>query len=283
MISPDRDAPFRLITIPFSHFCDKARWALDRVGVPYREEAYLPLAHMLPSLRAGGRRSVPVLVSRAGVFPDSTDILRYADAFAPAGGSLFLREAAALRAEVESLEDRFDRDLGPATRRLVYYYVLRDEDLSFSLMTGAFRGLGGAAGAPPWWLGRGAFRAYFAAARPLMKKAMRIDAAGVERSRGVVRAIFDVVNERLRDGRPFLVGDRFSAADLTFAALAAPVLLPERYPAPLPPLDRFPAELRELVLALRAEPAGVFGLRMYREQRRQTAVSVAAGERAAVG
>ena len=35
--------------------------------------------------------------------------------------------------------------------------------------------------------------------------------------------------EMLADGRPFLLGDRFTAADLTFAALAAPVVLPPRY------------------------------------------------------
>jgi glutathione S-transferase len=274
MAAHDSDAPFRLITIPFSHFCDKARWALDRVGVPYREEAYLPLAHTLPSLLAGGRRTVPVLVSRAGVFADSTDILRYLDAFAPAGGSLFPREAAALRAEVESLEDRFDRELGPATRRVAYNHLLPDEDLAFTVIAGGFRAL---AGAPPWWLGRGVFRAYFPVARAIMRKAMRIDAARAERSRRAIRAIFDAVNERLRDGRPYLVGDRFSAADLTFAALAAPVLLPEQYPVPLPPLDRLSEELRELVQALRAEPAGVFGLRMYREQRRRKVVPAASG------
>ena len=35
-----------LITICFSHFNEKARWALDRFGVAYRESGYLPLLHM---------------------------------------------------------------------------------------------------------------------------------------------------------------------------------------------------------------------------------------------
>ena len=30
-----------LITIPISHYCEKARWALDRAGVAYRERAHL--------------------------------------------------------------------------------------------------------------------------------------------------------------------------------------------------------------------------------------------------
>jgi glutathione S-transferase len=109
-----------------------------------------------------------------------------------------------------------------------------------------------------------------------MKRAMRIDAAGAERSRAALRAVFDSVNERLRDGRSFLVGARFSAADLTFAALAAPVLLPAEYPAPFPALREFPVAFREVAEALRAEPAGAFGLRMYREHRAQC-VSHASG------
>ena len=28
----------RLVTIPISHFCEKARWALDRAGVDYVEQ-----------------------------------------------------------------------------------------------------------------------------------------------------------------------------------------------------------------------------------------------------
>ncbi|WP_437595914.1 glutathione S-transferase N-terminal domain-containing protein [Sorangium sp. So ce590] len=264
-------APLRLITIPFSHYCEKARWALDRAGVPYREDAYLPLAHALPALRAGGRRSVPVLVTRAGVLGDSTDILRYADAFVPSEHALFLGEPGARRAEVEALEERFDRELGPAARRVAYFHLLPDEEAAFALMSGSFRSLEGAGAAPRFWLGRGAFRAYFPVARAVMKRAMRIDAVGADRSRGKIRAVFDAVNERLRDGRPFLVGDRFSAADLAFAALAAPLLVPERHPVPLPPPGALPSGLRDLVASLRDEPAGAFVQRLYREQRHRKA------------
>ncbi|AUX44819.1 glutathione S-transferase [Sorangium cellulosum] len=265
MSEPGAGAPFRLITIPFSHYCEKARWALDRAGVPYREETYPPLGHAVPALRAGGGRTVPVLVTRAGALGDSTDILRYADEFVPAEHALFFREPDPRRDDVASLEERFDRELGPATRRVVYHHLLPDEALSYTLLARSFPTPEGAAA--PFWLRRGAFRAYFPAVRALMNRAMRIDAASAERSRGRIRAVFDAVNERLRDGRPFLAGDRFSAADLTFASLAAPALLPEGYPVPLPVPGDLPAALRALVEALRAEPAGAFALRLYREQR----------------
>ena len=31
----------RLITIPISHYCEKARWALDRAALAFREERHV--------------------------------------------------------------------------------------------------------------------------------------------------------------------------------------------------------------------------------------------------
>ncbi len=70
----------RLVTIPISHFCEKARWALDRAGVEYVEQPHLQLVHVIAARSVGGGRTVPVFVTEAGeVLPDSTAILRWAD------------------------------------------------------------------------------------------------------------------------------------------------------------------------------------------------------------
>jgi len=90
-------------------------------------------------------------------------------------------------------------------------------------------------------------------------------AAGSER---VVRDTFDEVAERLADGRSYLCGETFTAADLTFAALAASVLMPPEYGVPLPQPDVLPAAMGAKVTDLRAHPAGAHALRMYREERR---------------
>ena len=66
----------RLITVPLSHFCEKARWALDRSGIDYREEPHLPLVHRLHTARVGCR-SVPVLVVGSQAIPDSHSILQW--------------------------------------------------------------------------------------------------------------------------------------------------------------------------------------------------------------
>ena len=86
-----------------------------------------------------------------------------------------------------------------------------------------------------------------------------------------VRAAFDAIAERLGDGRRYLCGDRFTAADLTFAALSAAILVPEEYGTPLPQPGELPEPVASEVRAFRAHPAGEFALRMFRSERRVTA------------
>ncbi len=88
------------------------------------------------------------------------------------------------------------------------------------------------------------------------------------RSEGVVRSSFDEVAALLDDGRPYLGGERFSAADLTFSALAASVLMPPQYGVPLPQPDELPDQTGAVVRELRAHPAGEHAMRMFREYRR---------------
>jgi glutathione S-transferase len=245
--------PLRFITISFSHFCEKARWALDRAALPYREESHVPILSWRAVIPAGGRRTVPCLVTPEGVHNDSTDILRWVDRQA-AAPPLFPEGAEA--AEVARLEEDFDRRLGPATRRLAYFHLLADRAALRSLLLSAGSGWEATLARPA-----------FPLLRTIIVRGLRITAEGASRSRRSLEETFSQVDARLADGRPYLCGDRFTAADLTFAALAAPVLLP---PA-LEPLVRLggplPPALRELVDRCRAHPAGAFALRLYQEQR----------------
>jgi glutathione S-transferase len=245
----------RLITIPFSHFCEKARWALDRGGVAYSEDGHLPLFHYPPVRRAGGRRTVPVLVDGHDVIADSTDIIAWADARAP--GALLPPDPVA-RGAALALEDELDRQLGPATRRWMYFQLLHRRDLEHLLVRDV----------PRWE------RAVLTAVRPLalgfLARSLKIDAAGAERSRQKIDLVFARMSERVADGRRFLVGDRFSVADLTFAALGALVVLAPTFGGTtgmLPGLGDFDAEARTRIEAWRASPAGRFVLRLYETER----------------
>ena len=241
----------RLITIPFSHYCEKARWALDRCGVAYEEDGYLPLVHYVGLRRLRAPRSVPVLIDGSDAIRDSTDIVAWADARRP--GTLLPSDDTL--ATSLALEDGFDRDLGPASRRWAYFHLLPRRDLD-AIVT---RGL------PRWQV------TLFPMLRPLLvpllKRGLTITAAGAERSRRKVDETFAAVAERLRDGRRYLCGDRFTVADLTFASLATPVLLPVEHPFELPRPEDFHGEARDRLDAWRASPAGEFALRLYREER----------------
>ena len=217
--------------------------------MPYREEPHAPLLHRLWTPRYGGG-TVPVLVHGAHRLVSSTDILGYADTVC-GGGRLYPPEAALSR-EVKALEAHFDAELGPHTRRWAYAQLLPE--------TGLLRQV---------WAQRvprleaGLVPAIVPIARKLVRAAYGVTPDGAARSLERVHAIFAEVSACLDERRGFLVGDRFTAADLTFAALAAPVVFPAGCRAVLPALEAVPGGMRDEVLRLRDTPAGEFALRLY--------------------
>jgi glutathione S-transferase len=256
----------RLITIPFSHYCEKARWALERAGVAFVEDAYLPMMHLVPMRRAGGK-TVPVVVADGRVYADSADIVAYADGRAPAERKLYPTDADARR-EVDAIEAEANAKFGRATRLFAYHHGLpRASVLADMVRPGLTR------------LQALVMPALVPLAGVLIRRAYRIDDASAARAQATVRRVFSDFSKRL-EGKRYFLGDRFTAADLTFAALAAPVVLPEGHPAMASRLDGLAPEHRALVEELRATPAGAHVTRMYREERREAPVRSA--ERPAV-
>ena len=82
----------------------------------------------------------------------------------------------------------------------------------------------------------------------------------------------DFVAELLADGRPHLCGEGFSAADLTFAALSAALIVPPVYGVPLPQPEALPPDTAALVERAREHPAGRYALSLFTERRRERVV-----------
>jgi glutathione S-transferase len=244
-----------LLTIPISHYCEKARWALQRIGVPYRERPHIQAIHRAATLRAGGGLTVPVLVCADGVLGDSGDILAWANRQAPPGRALY-PEDPDRAAEVRLLEADFNTGLGPHSRCWMYQQLRKRRDLALSY---------GSAGVPTWE--RTSLRLGYPLLIAIVAHVLDVTPATAVESEAEVRAKFNAVGKRLADGRPYICGDEFTAADLTFAALAAPMLMPSGYGVPLPQPPELPPYAAEVVRELRVHPAGVHALAMFDTER----------------
>jgi glutathione S-transferase len=252
----DRTTPRpRLITIPLSHYCEKARWALDCAGVDYVEERHVPLLHRSRTKKVGAK-SVPVLVTAARTYADSGSIVRYADEHSRT--SPLLPRNASLRQEAVELELYLDRELGPHARRWAYGELLDHASLLQPHFT---------SGAPTWE--RLVAPVALMIARPMIRSGYRVDPDSARLSLERVRDVFRWIDDKLSDDRPYLVGEGFGAADITFASLAAPLLLPPNYGGSFPALEDVPESTRHVVHEFRATRPGRFALAMYQSHRRR--------------
>jgi glutathione S-transferase len=241
----------RLITIPISHYCEKARWALERAGIAYREERHVQGIHRLKAARAGGGATVPVLVTPEGAIGESHEILEWVDERTPTEQRLFPAEPSA-REEVERLCRRFDAELGPKGRRLMYVHLLRDRPLALRFNN---------AGVPRWE--ERTIRYGWPAIGRVIRRVLEIS-PGIEREdEPAVWGELDFVAGLLADGRPYLCGERFTAADLTFASLSASVVVPPVYGVTLPQPEQMRAETAALVQRAREHPAGAYALSLF--------------------
>lgn len=228
---------WRLITIPFSHYCEKARWALDYAGLAYSEARYLPGFHLLATSLKGRGRSVPVLLADNVCLTDSTDILQFTDTRRVPGASSIWGVSDADREQIRKLEAWFDDELGPSARLIAYYHLLPLPKVLVQIL--------GASYSP---LGRAALGPLMLALREPLTKSFDLNADAANRAVARIRRVFDRCDSLLERSGAFLVGDEFSAADLTLAALTAPLLLEST------PADGLPAAFEDLITSLRTRP-----------------------------
>ncbi len=201
----------KLISFAISHYCEKARWALDWYGIAYQEE-FWPIGLHVKMTRELGLPDtiVPILQIGDELLQGSGNILDWAKDNAPDTGDSLEDEAHA--SEIREIEQRADIRIGVEVRRLLYAETLtRHADVILELLYGNLEERMRKLGHSLW---------------PRIQTAMiqTLDAApeAAEDSRARLTAELDWLDNRLADGRRYLVGERFTRADLAMASLLSP-------------------------------------------------------------
>jgi glutathione S-transferase len=223
----------KLITMYGSPWSERVRWALAFKGLPYEKENYEPGADEEKIKKLTGQNLVPVLITDGKVIPDSTAILEWLEASRPEPALLPKSEKD--RAQVTLWEELMIGVLGPHGRTLIIGRELLINDAETQRSAKYFAEKYGHS--------------------PYME----------EQARLTLRRVLVSLKQTL-SGRQYLVGDAFTRADLTTAAMLMLVLpAPEEFFA-------FPRPVRRVYTdPLSDDPAfaAVFAWRdeMYRRHR----------------
>lgn len=222
-----------LYQMPISHYCEKVRWALDYKGILAKRCNLLPGFHVRTAKKLAPRSQLPILEHDGVVIQGSSDIITHLDAAYP--GRLLTPEDEPARREALEWERFADDEIGPHVRRMLYHVLLEHPNLVIPFFT--HQG--------PWY-GRFLLPRLYPTLQKRMRALMRIDAETARESQDRVEQALDRLNTHLR-GRSFLVGDRFTRADLAAASLLAPLAGPPGYGLPWP--ESYPPDVQAVIHA----------------------------------
>jgi glutathione S-transferase len=201
-----------LYVFAISHYCEKARWALDNHGIDYELRYMAPGEHAEVARKLGApKSSVPYLAVDGHVIQGSASIIDWAEkeAGTPPGSQA-----------CGEIERRIDDVAGVHVRRYYYSEALVEHpstvrpiftrDLSFArkLMV----------------------RLAFGKIRNIMMARMDLGARQGEESKQWLLAELDWIDGLLADGRTYLADDTFSRADIAVASILAPLAQPPEHP-----------------------------------------------------
>lgn len=219
IVAPEKTPDLVLHTMALSHYVEKVRWCMDRLGLDYTES------------QSGGTlgvfflgRTVPLLRAKTGLVQtsigNSPDILRYlwGRYFASHGQNATFLQPTAERLELEKKLDRYGRFL----QVWIYSHVLEDRRLTL-------RAWGASNPRVPQWQ-RLALRGLFPLLAALVRKSFAISAANYARATTAVDELLGEIDLLLADGRrSILGGDSINYTDITFAAFSGLWLQPQTY------------------------------------------------------
>jgi len=235
-----------------------ARWVLDSKRILYKDEPHAPGLYISVVNKLTGQKgnwNSPVLLTTDALIYTVPGIVQYLDQRTIPADRL-IPEIEPLHTDVLELYHKFSTELVGNLSEYIYSLILPSRRFAISLFTERV----------PL-----KEKLIFKIAYPMLRKALAkgLNLAGSTNEERLlaIRTVFKHVDSLLSDGRKYLVGDKLTLADISFASIAAPLIFPDQYGAVITKMNQIPDELRQVILKLRATNAGQFVLRLYREDR----------------
>jgi glutathione S-transferase len=243
-----------LITFPPSLDSEFSRFLLTHYRIPHHEQRHVIICSSFATLWHGYTVRFPLLYSDSYRLSTVRQMLDY---FEPrAAPERKLMADGDDPAQVKADWDYFRDTLGAATSVFGYYHMLPHKQIMVGPLSD---------GAPQFE--QTAVRNAYPLFAGLLRLLLRLTAEHAAQALNDIRSVMQKVDERIADGRPYLMGQHFSLSDMTFAVNAAPIVWPDEYGGSLPALADTPAVMQDAIKEIRELPSGQFALRIYREHR----------------
>jgi glutathione S-transferase len=251
--------------LTISHYSEKARWALDYKEVEHVRRSPLPGMHIAVALALtrGASPTFPILQLDGRTIADSTAVLATLEGAFPEPP--LYPEDPAQRARALELEEFFDEELGPYLRVLPFHELMQEPQTFAEVASEAVPG--------PLGRAKPLIGAYARAYTSLRWKANSDEEAAIARVK-IVAALDRLEAELLANGGDYLVGESFSVADLTAAALFYILVMPPG--SPLPPGSPTAAGFQRFRDGLSGRPGYLWIEEMFRRHRRPAGAPAAA-------
>lgn len=241
----------KLLEFPHSHYCEKARWALDYKGIPFQAVAIMPGFHMITVRKYAPDTYVPVLLDNSEVVQGSSEIINYIEQ-KRTSFPLNPADANELRTCLE-IERSMDERLGENIRQILYYRLLAYPDFIQHCFTH-----------PMSRSRQMVFRLFYPILRYKIYNTYVMSSAKVEQAKREFDVAMCELENRLKQ-RQYLVGEQFTRADLSVASMLSLLVMPPEHPFPWQEIPD--PQARAFLEAFQDHPVSDWVRKMYRDHR----------------
>lgn len=208
-----------LYLFAISHYCEKARWALDHFDIAYQPRYVIPGLNRVIAKKIGASSgSLPFMQAGDDVVAGSSAIIDWGESHRDQSRPSLAGDDAA---SVRDLEKRLDDVLGVHVRRYYYSDALINDPASVRPIFSRDLPL----------IPKLAVTLGWSKIVPRMITLMDLGPAQGLESRDIILRELDWLDGLLGDGRAYLMGDNLTRADITAASLLAPFIQPPQHPA----------------------------------------------------